>query len=82
MDNPDVEGGDNDTPRQQGSKSHMTKEVVEISDDDSEGNVYVSPFPLKKMRKTFALPDDTEAEDNDLRGKVGKKAAGSNNKVR
>lgn len=80
MDDSEVEGGDNDTPR-----PPVSKEVVELFDDDEEP--YITPFRLdKKMQKMVAPPDDTEVEDSDteqhLKGKVSKKAAGSNNKVR
>ena len=83
VDKVQAEGGDNKTPGLQGS--HMS--IIKSSDDEEP---YVTPFLLeKKIQKVVTPPpDNTEAEDseikNQLRGKANKKTGvvrSSSNKV-
>jgi hypothetical protein len=85
----EAEDGDDETHRPQGS--HVSGEVVEISQSDDDKDPYITPFLLEKKKGKLPAPqaDDTEGEESDieqqLRGKASKKAAGvsgSNNKVR
>lgn len=65
--------GDNETPRPQGS--HVSNEVVELTDDDEEP--YITPFTLeRKVRKAVAPPPiDTEVEDSDIEQQLRRKAS-------
>ena len=84
VDDLEAEDRDDETSRPQGS--HVSGEVVEISDDD-DNEPYITPFLLEKKKGKLVAPppDDTEGEESDiekqLRGKVSKKVSGSN-KVR